>query len=135
MLNVHAYLLRTDEKMAATIGFERSLAPPASDAAEASMVQLQRRFLGLVPESAPPWTLKLSNNAQLDTAATVTVAKIGATMWVAECNPFLSHWIIVRPLDVTCHSLALFVVVVVHRLRKPWKCRLTEGGTHAAQRL
>ena len=66
MLNVHAYLLRTDEKMAATIGFERSLAPPASDAAEASMVQLQRRFLGLVPESAPPWTLKLSNNAQLD---------------------------------------------------------------------
>ena len=67
MLNVHAYLLRKDEKMAAMIGFERSLALPASDAAASSIVQLQRRFLGLAPEH-PPWSLRLqvSTNAQLD---------------------------------------------------------------------
>ena len=79
MLNVHAYLLRKDEKMAATIGFERSLAPPASDAAASSIAQLQRRFLGLAPESAPPWTLRfsVSQEAQLDEELLASAGRSG----------------------------------------------------------
>ena len=61
MLNVHAYLLRTDEKMAATMGFERLLAPPASDTAPACIAQLQSRFLGLAHQNTPPWIGRVSS--------------------------------------------------------------------------
>ena len=62
MLNVHAYLLRTDEKMAATMGFERLLAPPAPDAAPAYIIaQLQSRFLGLAHRNTPQWIVRVSS--------------------------------------------------------------------------
>ena len=64
MLNVHAYLLRTDEKMAATMGFERLLAPPASDAAPACIAQLQSRFLGLAHQNTPPWIVRVSSKVE-----------------------------------------------------------------------
>ena len=94
MLNVHAYLLRTDEKMAATMGFERLLAPPAPDAAPAYIIaQLQSRFLGLAHRNTPQWIVRVSS--KVDDELLVCIGKSSFRVEIcAQRRPASAHAIL-----------------------------------------